>query len=111
MSRKSIEIDFTPPNTGEYTLELVPAFTSQKEKNSLWKFQIEEKYYYSTPVSLDFENKDGKLYPGNWNSNKALIKGQLPAAPGHCSHFGNISIINVNNDHLMGKVFIHLSEQ
>ncbi len=108
MSRKSAVINFTPPAPGKYQLELVPAFVSKEIMAKEWNFTIEEKYFYHTPAPIKPETADLTIYPGINYELKCKVEGTIPAIPDECHTFGEIDLINKNNDDLIHKQMIYI---
>lgn len=102
MSRKYLKFTFMPPTPGTYKLEMVPAFTSSSIKAKDWKFNIRERYYYKTPISLKFDEFKGMVYPGTWYDLDFTASGSIPIAPTGYNTFGMIELFERNTN---AKVF------
>lgn len=102
MSRKYEKFTFMPPKPGSYTLEMVPAFTSNQIKQKDWNFTIRERYFYKSSIPLKFSNLKGLLYPGTWYDLNFSAQGSIPMTPNGFKTFGFIEIYDNNNN---SKVF------
>ncbi len=92
MERKDGVIKFFPSKSGEYKLEIVPGFVSEKELNEDWNFTITEQYYYNDEIP--FESRKMSILPQK-NYNVNLNSTQVfTVVPDGYNTFGYIQVIN-----------------
>ena len=91
-----LSIDFYPPESGDYFLELIPAFASGYTQD--WSAKFTESYYSFNKISIDAAGFE--LYPGVEKTIEFSIKGNLQVAPQNYNVFGELQInSNTKNYH------------
>ena len=103
MGRKNTTISFRPPSAGTYTLEMVPAFTSNAVMSQEWNFTIEEKYHYKSPVGLNINDSRLVLYPQTNIDMSVQAADQLPISPDGYNNFGEIKYQDINTEMTIKK--------
>lgn len=86
LSYSRIKITFVPPKSGDYILELVPAFAGHEAKN--WTAKLTESHYFFKPLSIT--GSAGNFYPRVKKKGRFNIDGALPVAPDGFYLFGEI---------------------
>ena len=86
LSYRKIKIIFVPPQSGDYILELIPAFAEHEARN--WRAELTESLYFfkRLPISGSSET----YYPRVQKKTNFRIKGALPVAADGYHLFGEI---------------------
>lgn len=108
MSRKYKKFTFNPPAAGEYTLEIVPAFTSEEIQAEEWIYSIEETYNYINSIYLKPENSSEMLYPGVPKSLRFTATDPLPMAPEGTNTCGKVIMTDKKDGNLIKEIQVLL---
>jgi subtilisin family serine protease len=86
LSYRKEKIIFAPPSTGEYILELLPAFASKEPQD--WQANIKESYYFFNELEINGIGYD--FFPKVSKSIDFEVDGLLPVAPHGYHLFGEL---------------------
>lgn len=84
------KLRFIPEKSGDYLLELLPAFAAQEATD--WQAQLTESYYYFNKIAIPAQSED--FYPRVEKDVRFEIDGTLPMAPEGFYLFGEIWLDN-----------------
>jgi len=85
---RKLKITFIPEKSGDYILELLPAFAGHETKN--WQASLTESYYYYKKQIIT--GSASTFYPRVWKDCTFRIDGVLPVAPDGFYLFGEIRL-------------------
>ncbi|RLD11768.1 hypothetical protein DRI50_09780, partial [candidate division KSB1 bacterium] len=98
------KIEFVPPASGDYYLELVPAFASKTAQD--WSGDLTETYYTFNPVPIS--GSRSYFYPRIEKDLKFTIDGTLPVAPDGFYLFGELDLTSLGKYRFKVQVPVNL---
>ncbi|MHB2154626.1 S8 family serine peptidase [Calditrichota bacterium GD2] len=94
------KITFVPPASGDYYMELIPAFASTMAQN--WTATLKESYYLFS--RLNIKGNREYFYPRVQKETSFYVDGNLPVAPDGFRLFGHLTLTSL--DRYKFKVFV-----
>ncbi len=98
------KIEFVPPASGDYYLELIPAFASKKAQN--WSADLTETYYTFNKVGLIGART--YFYPRIEKDVHFTVDGSLPVAPDGFYLYGELYLTSLGKYRFKVKVPVNL---
>ena len=98
------KIEFVPPASGDYYLELIPAFATKKPRH--WTANLKETYYMFNKIPVNIGRK--YFYPKVTKDVHFTIDGTLPVAPNGYYLFGELWLSSIDKYHFRVKVPVNL---
>jgi hypothetical protein len=105
ISGKYETIRFSPPEPGEYTMQIASSFTDAASLAEPLTYWITEKHYFDK-ISIRIPTAEIKLYPGIEQEMEFIIDGRPPMPPQGCYLFGNIKLIGKNSKAIVKEIDI-----
>ncbi len=87
-TQSKLKITFIPDKSGDYILELLPAFAGRDIKN--WQVLLKESFFYFKKLNIN--GSAGTFYPRVWKKSTFRINGTLPVAPDGYYLFGEVHL-------------------
>jgi len=86
LTYRKTTINFIPPASGKYILELIPGFAAKESKN--WSVKLTESYYHFKKQSVSGSTYE--FYPNKEKQVKFRLNGEIPVAPEGFKVFGEL---------------------
>ncbi len=104
LTYRKIQITFVPPTSGDYYLELIPAFAAKKAGH--WTATLKESYYLFDTISIDGARE--YFYPRVGKKVYFRIDGSLPVAPDGFYLFGEVLLNSLDKYRYKVKIPVYL---